>query len=160
MKEYLIPIADIYAYCLLKNHFHIILKIKDKDQISEKFQEKIHLPFSNFFNSYSKSINKSYDRTGSLFQEHLQRNRILDENYLKQLIVYVHLNPIKHKFTKVFEKYKHSSYQTYLSTKETSIDRNFILEMFGGLENFKFYHQEKSLKYEGVLKEIDDLDYD
>jgi putative transposase len=160
MKEYLVPIADVYAYCLLKNHFHIVLKIKDVEHIPEKYQEKIHLPFSNFFNSYSKSINKSYDRTGSLFQEHLQRNRILDENYLKQLIVYVHLNPIKHRFSKTFESYKHSSYQIYLSTKETSIDRNFILEMFGGLENFKFYHQEKSLKYDGILKEIDDLDYD
>ncbi len=160
MKEYLIPIADIYAYCLLKNHFHIVLKIKDKEHIPEKYLEKIHLPFSNFFNSYSKSINKRYDRTGSLFQEHLQRNRILEENYLKQLIVYVHLNPIKHKFSKTFENYLHSSYQAYLSNRETSIDRDFILNLFGGIENFKFYHQEKSLKYEGILKEIDELDYD
>ena len=160
MKEYLIPIAEVYAYCLLKNHFHVVLKIKDKEQIAEKYLEKIHLPFSNFFNSYSKSINKTYDRTGSLFQEHLQRNKILDENYLKQLIVYVHLNPLKHKFSKSFEDYKHSSYKTYFSSKETSIERDFIIEMFGGLENFKFYHQEKSLKYDGVLKEIDDMDYD
>ena len=160
MKEYLIPIAEVYAYCLLKNHFHVVLKIKDKEQIAEKYLEKIHLPFSNFFNSYSKSINKTYDRTGSLFQEHLQRNKILDENYLKQLIVYVHLNPLKHKFSKTFEDYRHSSYKTYLSSKETSIERDFIIEMFGGLENFKFYHQEKSLKYDGVLKEIDDMDYD
>ena len=160
MKEYLIPIAEVYAYCLLKNHFHVVLKIKDKEQIAEKYLEKIHLPFSNFFNSYSKSINKTYDRTGVLFQEHLQRNKILDENYLKQLIVYVHLNPLKHKFSKSFEDYKHSSYKTYFSSKETSIERDFIIEMFGGLENFKFYHQEKSLKYDGVLKEIDDMDYD
>lgn len=160
MKEYLIPIADVYAYCLLKNHFHIVLKIKDKEQIAEKYLNKIHLPFSNFFNSYSKSINKTYDRTGSLFQEHLQRNKILDENYLKQLIVYVHLNPLKHKFSKTFEDYRNSSYKTYLSSKETSIERDFIIEMFGGLENFKFYHQEKSLKYDGVLKEIDNMDYD
>ena len=158
MKEYIVPIADVYAYCLLKNHFHIVLKIKEKVEIEAKYQEKIHLPFSNFFNSYSKSINKSYDRTGSLFQEHLQRNKISDENYLKQLIVYIHLNPIKHKFTNAFESYKHSSYKSYLSIKETSIDRNFILELFGGLDNFKFYHQEKSLKYEGILKEIDEMD--
>ena len=160
MKEYLISIAEVYAYCLLKNHFHVVLKIKDKEQIAEKYLNKIHLPFSNFFNSYSKSINKTYDRTGVLFQEHLQRNKILDENYLKQLIVYVHLNPLKHKFSKSFEDYKHSSYKTYFSSKETSIERDFIIEMFGGLENFKFYHQEKSLKYDGVLKEIDDMDYD
>jgi putative transposase len=159
MKEYLPPIADIYAYCLLKNHFHIVLKIKEKVAIPEKFKNKIHLPFSNFFNSYSKSINKNYNRIGSLFQEHFQRNRISDEDYLKQLIVYVHLNPIKHRFSKKFETYKHSSYKAYLSDKETSIDRNFILELFGGLENFKLYHQEKTLKYEGIVKEIDESDF-
>jgi len=158
MKKYLLPIADIYAYCLLQNHFHIILKIKDEVELPERFKEKIHLPFSNFFYSYAKSINTAYHRTGSLFQEHLQRNRIENEEYLRQLIVYVHLNPVKHKFTKSFETYLHSSYRSYLSSKETSIDRDFILELFGGLENFKFYHDEKRLVYEGVIDAVDKMD--
>jgi putative transposase len=158
MKKYLLPIADVYAYCLLKNHFHIVLRIKENEELSEKLKEKIHLPFSNFFNSYSKSINASYNRTGSLFQEHLQRNRIENEEYLKQLIVYVHLNPVKHKFTKSFETYLHSSYRSYLSNKETSIDRDFILELFGGIDNFKFYHDERRLIYEGVIDIIDKID--
>ncbi|WP_268848700.1 transposase [Flavobacterium aestivum] len=159
MKKYLLPIADVYAYCLLKNHFHIVLRIKDKMELSDNLKEKVHLPFSNFFNSYAKSINKAYNRTGSLFQEHLQRNRIENEEYLKQLIVYVHLNPVKHNFTKSFDTYLHSSYRSFMSDKETSIDRDFILELFGGLENFKFYHDEKRLVYEGVIDIIDKIDY-
>jgi putative transposase len=159
LKKYLLPIADVYAYCLLKNHFHIILRIKNKEEMPEKLKEKIHLPFSNFFNSYAKSINTSYNRTSSLFQEHLQRNQIENEEYLRQLIVYVHLNPTKHKFAKSFETYLHSSYRSYLSNKETSIDRDFILELFGGLENFKFYHDERRLVYEGVIDAIDKMDY-
>jgi putative transposase len=158
MKKYLLPIVDVYAYCLLKNHFHIVLRIKEKEQLPEKLKEKIHLPFSNFFNSYSKSINTAYNRRGSLFQEHLQRNRIENEEYLKQLIIYVHLNPVKHKFKNSFEKYLHSSYRSFLSNKETSIDRDFILELFGGLENFKFYHDERRLVYEGVIDVIDKMD--
>ena len=158
MKKYILPIAAVYAYCLLQNHFHIVLKIKDKEELPENLKEKIHLPFSNFFNSYAKSINTAYNRTGSLFQEHLQRNRIENEEYLKQLIVYVHFNPVKHKFTKSFESYLHSSYRSYLSNKETSIDRDFILELFGGLENFKFYHDERRLVYEGVIDAIDKMD--
>jgi putative transposase len=158
MKKYLLPIADVYAYCLLKNHFHIVLRIKDKEELPEKFKERIHLPFSNFFNSYAKSINTAYNRTGSLFQEHLQRNRIENEEYLKQLIVYTHLNPVKHKFTESFETYLHSSYRSYLSNKETSIDRDFILELFGGLENFKLYHDERRFIYEGVIDTIDKMD--
>ena len=158
MKKYLLPIADVYAYCLLKNHFHIVLKIKDQKELPEKFKEKIHLPFSNFFNSYAKSINTAYNRTGSLFQEHLQRNRIENEEYLKQLIVYVHLNPVKHKFTESFETYLNSSYRSYLSNKETSIERDFILELFGGLENFKFYHNERRLVYKCIIDAIDKMD--
>jgi len=154
LKKYIIPIADIYAYCLLKNHFHIVLRIKDRKDIPEKFKEKIHLPFSNLFNAYSKSINKAYNRTGSLFQEHLQRNRIENENYLKQLIIYVHLNPIKHKFTEHFDNYLHSSYRSYLSVKQSSIDRQFILELFDDLENFKFCHDERRIVYEGILNDI------
>ena len=158
LKKYILPIADVYAYCLLKNHFHIVLRIKDKINLPEKFKEKIHLPFSNLFNSYSKSINKDYDRTGSLFQEHLQRNRIENEEYLRQLILYVHLNPVKHKFSKDFQSYRHSSYRSYLSDKQSSIDREFILELFNDLENFIFCHDEKKLIYAGVLNDIDLLD--
>ncbi|WP_394773657.1 hypothetical protein [Flavobacterium sp.] len=117
-------------------------------------KEKIHLPFSNLFNAYSKSINKAYNRTGSLFQEHLQRNRIEDENYLRQLILYVHLNPVKHKFTEKFETYLHSSYRSYLSELTTSIDRDFILNLFGGLENFKFCHDERRIVYQGLVNDI------
>ncbi|MEN9908235.1 MAG: hypothetical protein RLZZ540_1384 [Bacteroidota bacterium] len=154
LKKYIVPVADIYAYCLLKNHFHIVLRIKDKGDMPEKFKEKIHLPFSNLFNAYSKSINKVYDRTGSLFQEYLQRNRIGNEAYLKQLIVYVHLNPVKHKFTERFETYLHSSYRSYLSDKFSNIDKELILELFDGLENFKFYHDERRIVYEGVVNEV------
>ncbi|MCY1461435.1 hypothetical protein D9M71_790940 [compost metagenome] len=118
----------------------------------------MHLPFSNLFNSYSKSINKAYDRTGSLFQEHLQRNRIENEDYLKQLIIYVHLNPVKHKFSKEFHSYKHSSYRSYLSDKQSSIDREFIVELFKDLENFIFCHDERRLIYEGVLNDVNLLD--
>jgi len=158
LKKYILPIADVYAYCLLKNHFHIVLRIKDKINLPEKFKEKIHLPFSNLFNSYSKSLNKAYDRTGSLFQEHLQRNRIENEEYLRQLILYVHLNPVKHKFSKDFQFYRHSSYRSYLSDKQSNIDREFILGLFNDLENFIFCHDEKKLIYEGVLNDIDLFD--
>ena len=157
-KKYILPIADVYAYCLLKNHFHIVLRIKDKINLPEKFKERIHLPFSNLFNSYSKSINKAYDRTGSLFQEHLQRNRIENEKYLRQLILYVHLNPVKHQFSKDFQSYRHSSYRSYLSDKQSSIDREFILELFNDLENFIFCHDERKLIYEGVLNDVNLLD--
>lgn len=73
LKKYIIPIADVYAYCLLKNHFHFLLRIKDAQDLPPKFCERPHLAFSHLFNAYTKAINKRYGRSGSLFQEHIKR---------------------------------------------------------------------------------------
>jgi len=76
------PIADTFAYCLMRNHFHISARIKTEEewiqttQVSKTFnassKKKIFDPsqsFSNLFNAYAKAINKGYGRTGSLFEE-------------------------------------------------------------------------------------------
>ncbi|OWP84089.1 transposase [Flavobacterium davisii] len=143
VAKYLLPITEIYAYCLLKNHFHLVLKIKSKEEVDVKFHNKIHLPFSNLFNAYTKSINKAYGRSGSLFQEHLKRIKIGDEDYLKQLIVYTHLNPVKHKFVDDFKSYKHSSYRSYFSESVTNLHRELIVNLFEGLENFEYCHYDR-----------------
>ncbi|HEX8017176.1 MAG TPA: hypothetical protein VF465_18225, partial [Flavobacterium sp.] len=83
------------------------------------------------------------NRTGNLFEKHFKRIKLKDETYLKQLIVYVHLNP-KHHFDLDFKNFKFSSYQTCLSDKETRIERNEILNLFGDLENFIFCHNQKN----------------
>jgi len=61
VKKHLTSVADIYSYCLLPNHFHLILKIKEVIDLPEKIilrKQKIHQPFSNLFNAYTKAINK------------------------------------------------------------------------------------------------------
>jgi putative transposase len=97
--------------------------------------------FSNFFNAYSKSINKSYDRSGSLFQDRFSRIKIQDESYLKNLILYIHLNPVHHGFTTEFSSYKHSSYQAIISNTSTKLDREFVIHLFSDVENFVFAHE-------------------
>lgn len=124
----------------------------------KKYKEKIYLPFSHLFNAYSKSINKTYNRTGSLFQEHLNRIKIDNENYLKQLVVYIHLNPVKHKLSADFKKYFHSSYRSYLSDKDSAIEREYILNLFGDKENFIVYHDETKIKQEGIIADINTFD--
>lgn len=154
LKKYLIPVADIYAYCLLKNHFHLALRIKDEDLLTEKLKKKPYLAFSNLFNAYSKAINIAYNRRGSLFQEHLHRIRVEDEEYLMQLIAYIHLNPVKHGFTDDFKLYKYSSYQAYISEKPTSIEKNYILNLFGDKINFEYWHDLNKLYLEDKMNDI------
>lgn len=153
MKKYLLPIADIYAYCLLRNHFHFVLRIKDAESVEEKYKIKPHLAFSNLFNAYTKSINKAYNRNGSLFQEHFHRKRVEDEDYLTQLITYIHLNPVKHGFTDNFKSYRHSSYAAYTSGKPTQIKCEYIMSLFGDPANFEYCHDLNKIHMEDQLED-------
>ncbi len=99
IKKYLLPIGDVYSYCLLPNHFHIIFKFKEDSELETDGKGKepvLHQPFSNMLNAYTKAINKRYKRKGSLFQEHLKRIKISEEKYLMNLIIYVNTNPSHH----------------------------------------------------------------
>lgn len=154
MKKYLLPVSDIYAYCLLKNHFHLVIRIKDKELLPEKFQQKPYLAFSNMFNAYTKAFNKMYNRTGSLFQEHLPRIRVESDEYLLQLIAYIHLNPVKHKFTDDFKSYPFSSYLAYTTSKPTNVETKFVMEIFGDISNFEYWHDEKRITMEERFLDI------
>ncbi|MDR2684885.1 MAG: hypothetical protein LBB53_05855 [Prevotellaceae bacterium] len=60
MKKYLLQVSDIYAYCMMKNHFHLLLKIKEPQKIAdEKLRVKPHLAFAYMFNVYAKKYNKT-----------------------------------------------------------------------------------------------------
>src|SRR4051812_13546758 len=73
-------IATLHSFRFFSNKFELLIQIKDVSQIHPKYLECLHQPFSNFFNSYCKSINKMYGRSGSLFREHFKRTRI-DKQY-------------------------------------------------------------------------------
>lgn len=129
----------------MPNHFHFILKIKERKNLPEKIKSRkrgIHQPFSNLFNAYTKAYNKKYGRSGSLFQEHLKRIEIKNENYLKNLIVYVNTNSSHHHISD-YTKYKYSSYYAIISTKPTLLKRNELLTMFDNVTNFIHIHQAK-----------------
>jgi REP element-mobilizing transposase RayT len=146
LKKHVLPMADIYAYCLLKNHFHILVKIKDETNIFDaKLRKKVYLGFSHMLNSYTQSINKVYKRKGSLFCEHLKRIKVTDEQYLKELIVYIHLNPVKHGFS-TSVNYPHSSYNSIISKQKTEIKRDEVLSYFDDVENFIYWHDFKKIQ--------------
>ncbi len=149
MKKYIVPVAEIYSYCLLKNHFHFLVKTKNV-----KDEKIISKSFSNFFNSYSKSINKKYNRTGSLFTDRFKRIKVTDEEYLRKLIVYINLNPIYHKFVNELREYKHSSFLALISDKKTLLEREKVLILFNDKENFIFHLFKKKLDFDEKLKEL------
>ena len=160
--KYIEPIAETYAWCLLKNHFHLLVRIKDKSEInSEELsystteKPKVIDPsrqFSHFFNAYTQAINKRYNRTGSLFETTFERKLVSSERYFQQLIFYIHNNPVHHGFVKQMSLYPWSSYETIISDKPTKLRRYEVLELFGGKENLVYYHNQQQ-----NLEEIDSL---
>ncbi len=145
MKKYLISIANIYSYCLLPNHFHLLLRRKDEHLLPENVKAGktiIYQAFSNLFNAYTKAFNKKYNRTGSLFQKHPKRIRIENEDYLRNLIIYINTNPSHHNITD-FSEYQFSSYKALISIKPTLLERDAVIELFDTVENFKYIHETK-----------------
>lgn len=137
LTQYILPVADVYSYCLLKNHFHFLVKIKDFENI------QVEQNFSNLFNAYAKAFNKKYKRTGKLFEERFKRKKINDDFYLTELIYYIHSNAQKHKLIKDFRDYPYSSYISILSEKKTGLKRVEVLAWFGGRVLFEKYHLDK-----------------
>ena len=142
-KKYVCPFCDVYAYCLMPNHFHFFLRVNDE----VLFEKGI----KNFFISYSKAINKKYNRVGSLFQGRYKVSEIKSDNYYTTIIIYIHQNPVAASLIKKMEDYKYSSYAAYLSRKSSMLDRNEVLQWFGGLDGFIIDHQ-AALEYKEIEK--------
>jgi putative transposase len=80
-------LVAISAYCLMPNHFHILL--------TPLVECGISIFMGKLCTSYSMYFNKRYDRTGSLFQGTFKSQHANSDEYLKYLFSYIHLNPIK-----------------------------------------------------------------
>ena len=75
IEKHLTSKVDVLAYCLMNNHFHLVVKIASEEKIATQ-------ALSNLFNAYAKAFNKQQNRTGSLFERPYKRIRIQDETYL------------------------------------------------------------------------------
>lgn len=150
--KHISPVADTYCYSLQPNHFHFLVQIKENT-----IRKSIDQSFSNCFNAYAKSINKSYNRTGSLFQERFSRKLVDTDNYYTQIVFYIHSNSQKHRLTTDFRAYSHSSYQSIISSKPTLLLRNEVLDWFGGRQAFISFHENNQEIFIEYLKALDKL---
>lgn len=140
--------VETLAFCLMPNHFHLLLKQLKNDGVSE-FMRKT--------GGYATYFNQKYNRKGRLFQNHFWSTHIEDDEQLKTEFVYVHTNPVslvepgwKEKgikdlngAKKFIEKYKWSSYADYIGGKNfpSLTSRNFMLDVMGDVEGCRdFVH--------------------
>ncbi len=141
-NKHINPIAETYAWCLMKNHFHFLVKIKTEEENKSKNKISPSQSFSNLFNAYTKAFNKTYGRHGPLFERPFRRKEIKYRKYLQNVIAYIHNNPVNHKICADPFDYSWSSYLTCLTNKPTKLERSKVLSLFNDIEHFKQLHQE------------------
>ncbi len=171
---YLNPFCDVFAYCLMPNHFHFLIRVKSEEQLKmfvkdsnhfvkvpnfdkgdqgnsnfdksnkqvkglHSFDSIVSKQIGKFISSYSQAYNKVINRHGPLLESPFKRKRIDTEDYFKNLIIYIHLNPIEIKQN--FETFRFSSYKSILSNSKTNLNREEVINCFGGVENFIYSHK-------------------
>jgi REP element-mobilizing transposase RayT len=151
---HIFPACRIYAYCLMRNHFHLLISTRNKEELFELWQSpdaykilddkkislKISKVFSNLFSSYTQAFNKVYDRMGSLFIPSMKTESIETDDSFRRVVHYIHNNPVHHGFISSIENWPHSSYKIFFSNGPTKIERQYVLKVFGGIDKFIEYH--------------------
>lgn len=156
--HYIAPVADTFAYCLLPNHFHFALRIKNESELAVYFESigkrwdknlpefqalaaLVSLQFSHMFNSYTQSFNKKFNRKGTLFRKPFRRLLIDSDSYFREVIHYIHYNSVHHGFTDDFRSWKYSSFESFFSDKSSLLNRDEVIEWFHDKDNFYACHQ-------------------
>ena len=139
------PVADTFAYCLLPNHFHLLIEVKQnltglEDQNLTGLGDLSGLKtasqaFSNLFNAYAKGINKAYQRSGPVFERPFKRVQVTDSQYFLRLLVYIHQNPQRHGLIDDFRDWPYSSYGDLTGNQPTFISRDVVEDWFGEVKS-------------------------
>ena len=136
---------EIYAYCLMGNHVHILLK---------EGKEDLTLVLKRIAGSYVYWYNWKYRRSGHLFQDRFKSEPVEDDAYFLTVIRYIHQNPIKAGICKEVDGYKFSSYNEYVK-KSDLVDTNFCLGIID-IEQFVEFNNQFS---DDICLDIADNDY-
>lgn len=147
---YIYPIAETFAYCLMPNHLHLMVRIKGRESLSSlqgfktlegmELSNTISRQFSHLFNGYTQAYNRMFNRKGSLFIPRFHRKLIDSNTYFSTLIAYIHNNPVNHGFDNSAADWPHSSWQTHTGSKPTKLAKTEDLSWFGGQQKFLEFH--------------------
>lgn len=166
IKAKLSLVADVYAFALLGNHFHLLIEVKSEDEIIDRLlkiktnkrsltinrflradnkgaeiNRLISIIFSGIFNSYSQAINKSYSRTGNLFSRPFKRAKVSSSAKFDFLFGYIHKNSQQHGRVYSFLDDPWHSYCSILEENCKVVNYKFVLDYFGGKEQFVNFHE-------------------
>lgn len=129
--------CQVYAYCLMSNHVHLLLAEGSDSGVGE-FMQRLG-------SSYVLWFNHKYERLGYLFHDRFRSEAIETNDSVREVMRYIHQNPVKAGMVASCGQYVWSSYLAYMSGKEhqtglTDIERG--LNLYGSIEQFVASHTE------------------
>ena len=131
VKHYSIEFdISVIAYCLLPNHYHFLLRQDGLEPISKYIQRT--------FNRYTKAFNKSFQRTGTLFEGPFKAVHIDTDEYLLQICRYIHRNPLDAGLVTDLLEWPYSNYLEWVGMRSgTLFDQKFLNEHFVNPDDYK-----------------------
>lgn len=146
-----LKLISILAFCLMPNHFHLLLR-QEHDQGISRF-------LANIQNSYTRYFNTRHGRSGHLFQGQFKAVRIVSENQLLHTSRYIHLNPYSGSVVRSFDKLKEypwSSLREYITGMEGFCETHSVLSNFPSKKKYlEFVEDQKD--YQKTLEQIKHL---
>jgi putative transposase len=166
-KRFTDPVFETWAYSLLNNHTHFIIKVRQQEEVIQtlrtltedaktkairEFLAKkedsligpiIERQINSFMVSFANTYNNIIERKGGLFQQPFRRSLIASDTHIQQAIVYVHANGQKHGIVKDFKEHHYNSYHAILSREEILVNAKAVLDFFEGTEKFISIHAEQ-----------------
>ena len=143
------PLVEILCFCLMPNHFHLLIKQLMDNGISTFVRRSL--------DSYTRYYNRKHDRVGPLFQGRFKSVPVESEEYILHLSRYIHLNPFSNKLIAEAKEYPWSSYKYYLRNQRIRICHpKFLIDLIGSTQEYhKFIEDYK--EYTQSLEEINKL---
>ncbi len=105
--------VTVSAYCLMPNHYHLILKQNDSGSIG--------MFLKTTFNAYTQAINKRFGKSGTLFQGQVHVKPIETESHCLQVVRYIHLNPCAARLVAKPEDWEFSDYREWIGMRKNML---------------------------------------
>jgi putative transposase len=117
LRQHLLPHVDLLAYCLMPNHFHLMIRARDAMETGP-----CQTAYRTLLSSYTRAIQKQEGRTGSLFQQNSKAKDLSQgsESYALTCFCYIHQNPLRAGLVTDLKDWPYSSYADYAGLRDGS----------------------------------------
>ena len=129
IRLYLLPVCDIFCYCLMPNHFHFVIHANEKSVLPAKAgvveMQQVSAAIKHSLSNYTKAYNKMFGRTNSLFVQNTHCKQIIFNAHNTQgafnCFNYIHQNPLRAQMVAKIEDWQYSSFKDYAGLRNGTL---------------------------------------